>query len=221
MYLIAFPLLLIPFVLYNMVAFLLDMDFSTTCSACRCCRAEHGGDDRRSPGAVRHLSSLCRDPQGDAAGQRAIMDHILSFVLFIVMIVEFIVVPRAADLDVPDADGAELRRRARRLHHHHPDRAARHRARSARSTWRAAADGLPYIETLIDARPRDRGGGRVERGRMIGARRGGAAASAARPGRWRRAGRGRRRTGRGMREPRRAAHADRAASTGTRLRPVG
>ena len=29
MYLIAFPLLLIPFVLYNMVAFLLDMDFTT------------------------------------------------------------------------------------------------------------------------------------------------------------------------------------------------
>ena len=30
MYLIAFPLLLIPFVLYNMVAFLLDLSFSTT-----------------------------------------------------------------------------------------------------------------------------------------------------------------------------------------------
>ncbi len=29
MYLIAFPLLLIPFALYNMVAFLLDMDFTT------------------------------------------------------------------------------------------------------------------------------------------------------------------------------------------------
>ena len=30
MYLIAFPLLLIPFALYNMIAFLLDMQFSTT-----------------------------------------------------------------------------------------------------------------------------------------------------------------------------------------------
>ena len=40
MYLIAFPLLIIPFALYNMIAFLLNLNFATArCSACRCCRA--------------------------------------------------------------------------------------------------------------------------------------------------------------------------------------
>ena len=58
---------------------------------------------------------------------RAIMDHILSFVVFIAMIIVFIAVPTRGHRDVPDAASPELRRRARRLHRHHPDRAARHR----------------------------------------------------------------------------------------------
>ena len=40
MYLIAFPLLLIPFALYNMIAFCWTLKFQhERCSAFRCCRA--------------------------------------------------------------------------------------------------------------------------------------------------------------------------------------
>jgi hypothetical protein len=97
MYLIAFPLLLVPFVLYNMVAYLLDLSFATT---------------------LFHLPLLSGKPMpvstGDMLvllgifllyveilkatrlGSKAAMDHILSLLLFIGMLVEFVLAPRAA-----------------------------------------------------------------------------------------------------------------------------
>ncbi|MCC6888130.1 MAG: hypothetical protein IT536_06295 [Hyphomicrobiales bacterium] len=97
MYLIAFPLLLIPFALYNMVAFLLDMNFATALfelpllSGRR--MAVSTGDLLILLGVILLYVEILKATR--LAG-RAIVDHVLSFVLFIVMVIEFIAVDRAA-----------------------------------------------------------------------------------------------------------------------------
>ena len=97
MYLIGFPLLLIPFVLYNMVAFLLDMEFTTPLFSVPLLSgrsmAVSAGDLLVLLGiALLYIEIL----KATRLASRAIMDHILSFVLFIVMTIVFIAVPRAA-----------------------------------------------------------------------------------------------------------------------------
>jgi len=97
MYLIAFPLLLLPFVLYMMVAFLLDMEFMTPLFNVPLLSgrtmAVSTGDFLVLLGIfLLYLEIL----KATRLASRAIMDHILSFVLFIVMIIVFIAVPRAA-----------------------------------------------------------------------------------------------------------------------------
>jgi hypothetical protein len=97
MYLIGFPLLLIPFVLYNMAAFLLDMDLSTPMFSMPLLS---GRSMAVSTGDLLVLLGIfllyLEILKATRLASRAIMDHILSFVLFIVMIIVFIAVPRAA-----------------------------------------------------------------------------------------------------------------------------
>ena len=97
MYLIAFPLLLIPFALYLMVAYLLDIDFSTVLFSVPLLSgrtmAISAGDLLVLLGIVLLYVEILKATR---LASRAIMDHILSFVLFIVMIIMFIAVPRAA-----------------------------------------------------------------------------------------------------------------------------
>jgi hypothetical protein len=97
MYLIAFPLLLIPFALYMMVAYLLDMDFNTSLFSVPLLS---GRSMSVSTGDLLVLFSILllylEILKATRLASRAIMDHILSFVLFIVMIIVFIAVPRAA-----------------------------------------------------------------------------------------------------------------------------
>jgi len=97
MYLIAFPLLLIPFVLYNMVAFLLDMDFTTNLFSVPLLAgrsmAVSTGDLLVLLGIILLYVEILKATR---LASRAIMDHVLSFVLFVVMIIEFIAVPKAA-----------------------------------------------------------------------------------------------------------------------------
>ena len=97
MYLIAFPLLLIPFVLYNMVAFLLDMDFTTNLFSVPLLAgrsmAVSTGDLLVLLGIILLYVEILKATR---LASRAIMDHVLSFILFVVMIIEFIAVPKAA-----------------------------------------------------------------------------------------------------------------------------
>jgi hypothetical protein len=97
MYLIAFPLLLIPFALYNMVAFLLDMDFGTVLFSIPLLS---GRSMAVSAGDLLVLLSIIllyvEILKATRLASRAIIDHVLSFVLFIVMVIEFIAVQRAA-----------------------------------------------------------------------------------------------------------------------------
>jgi len=97
MYLIAFPLLLIPFVLYNMVAFLLDLDFTTVLFHVPLLAgrsmAVSTGDLLVLFGIVLLYVEMLKAAR---LASRAVMDHVLSFILFVVMIIEFVAVPKAA-----------------------------------------------------------------------------------------------------------------------------
>lgn len=97
MYLIAFPLLLIPFVLYNMVAFLLDLEFSTILFHVPLLAgrsmAVSTGDLLVLLGIIFLYVEILKATR---LASKAIMDHILSFILFVAMIIEFVAVPKAA-----------------------------------------------------------------------------------------------------------------------------
>jgi hypothetical protein len=97
MYLIAFPLLLIPFALYNMIAFLLNMPFTETAFAIPL------GSDRRMPlnvgdllVAIGMLLLYVEVLKAARFGNKGVADHILSFILFVAMVSELALVPRAS-----------------------------------------------------------------------------------------------------------------------------
>jgi hypothetical protein len=97
MYLIAFPLLLIPFVLYNMVAFLLDLSFATPLFNVPLL---HGRSMAVNTGdaliVLAVLLLYLEILKATRLSHKTIVDHVLSFVLFIAMVAEFIAVPLAA-----------------------------------------------------------------------------------------------------------------------------
>jgi len=97
MYLIAFPLLLIPFALYNMVALLLNMPFTETVSSIPL------APDRRMPlnvgdllVAIGMLLLYIEVLKAARFGGKGVTDHILSFILFVAMVSELAFVPQAS-----------------------------------------------------------------------------------------------------------------------------
>src|SRR3954447_24969501 len=96
-YLVAFPLLLVPFALYNMVAFLLNMELSTRMFSIPLlsgARMEVNVGDILVLIAV--LLLYVEILKATRMSSKAIMDHVLSMILFMGMFVEFIVVQKAA-----------------------------------------------------------------------------------------------------------------------------
>jgi len=97
MYLIAFPLLLIPFALYNMVLFILNMPLSDTVFSIPLAA------DRRLPvttgDAIVMLGMLLiylEVIKAARLGSKGVMDHLLALILFAVMACELALVPQAA-----------------------------------------------------------------------------------------------------------------------------
>ncbi len=97
MYLISFPLILLPFVLYHMVAFLLQMELGTVVFSAPLLSG------RSMPVSIGDLLVLLgvlllyiEILKATRISSKAIVDHVLSFFLFIGMVVEFIVVQKAA-----------------------------------------------------------------------------------------------------------------------------
>jgi len=98
MYLIGFPLLIIPFAIYNMIAFLMpDVKWTSTLwtvSMISGARWEVTAEDMLLTFAILLLAvEVMKSARG---GQRVLIDHILSLLLFIVMLVEFLLVARVA-----------------------------------------------------------------------------------------------------------------------------
>ena len=96
-YLIAFPTLLVPFALYNMIAFLLALDFSTPVLDIPRLSGQRmpigAGDILVILGVLLLYVEILKSTR---LLIREIMDHVLALILFIAMLVEFLAVPQAA-----------------------------------------------------------------------------------------------------------------------------
>lgn len=98
MFLVGFPLLLIPFVLYNIFVFIFSVsDWNATITSVHIIS---GGEWKIGPGdlliALSILLLFAEILKSARAGSRGLIDHMLSMVLFVVMLVEFLLVERAA-----------------------------------------------------------------------------------------------------------------------------
>jgi len=98
MFLIGFPLLIIPFALYNMFAFLFGVTNWTT--PFTSIPIISGGEWKIAPGdllvAFAILVLFIEILKSTRIGVRSIVDHMLSMLIFIAMIIEFLLVPSAA-----------------------------------------------------------------------------------------------------------------------------
>jgi len=97
MYLVGFPLLLIPLAIYNIIAFLFSIGFSDTLFTIRMMSQ---ADLNVSTGDLLIILSILllfvEVLKATRFGVKAIMDHILSFIVFVAALAEFIMVQQAA-----------------------------------------------------------------------------------------------------------------------------
>ena len=97
MYLIGFPLLVVPFAIYNMIAFLTPgMSWTDTVATIH---LVSGKDWTVTPEEILLAFSVIllgvEIVKATRMGIRGLLDHVLSMVLFIAMLVEFLLVARA------------------------------------------------------------------------------------------------------------------------------
>jgi hypothetical protein len=136
MYLIAFPLLLVSFALYNMILFLLNMPFTDTAASIPLM------DDRRMSLTLGDLlvlfSFLLLYLEVLKAARfpgKSVMDHLLAFILLVAMVAELVFVPRAMTptllllaglsfIDVLTGISLSFAARSRRIRVENPDHAS-------------------------------------------------------------------------------------------------
>ena len=98
MYLIGFPLLLVPFAIYNIVAFLMpSVSWTETVTAVHMVSGAawpmSAGDILIAVSVLFLFGELMKSTR---IGVRSVVDHALSLILFLAMIVEFLLVAQAA-----------------------------------------------------------------------------------------------------------------------------
>ena len=98
MFLIGVPLLVVPFAIYNMVAFFMpELDWTKPLPPVH---IVSGGDWAMSPGDILIVFAILilffELVKSTRIGLRTIIDHMLSAVLFAVILVEFLLVKEAA-----------------------------------------------------------------------------------------------------------------------------
>ncbi len=97
MFLVGFPLLVIPFALYNMIAFLIGLSWTNDIASFG---MMSGADWALTPGdilvAVSILLLFGEMLKSTRLSTRTIVDHLLSTLLFIGMLIEFLLVKQAA-----------------------------------------------------------------------------------------------------------------------------
>jgi hypothetical protein len=98
MFILGFPLLLVPFAIYNIIAFLMPgVSWTGTITSVR---MMSGGDWTMSAGdfliVLAIILLFAEMMKSTRIGVRSVVDHGLSLVLFLAMIVEFLLVPQAA-----------------------------------------------------------------------------------------------------------------------------
>ncbi|MEI9804583.1 MAG: hypothetical protein WDN48_09120 [Pseudolabrys sp.] len=127
MSLVGFPLLLIPFAIYNIVAFL--MPGVSWTGALTTVHMVSGADWSMSPGdmlvALSILLLFGEMMKSTRIGIRSVVDHGLSLVLFLAIMVEFLLVKQGGHRDLLPAADDQLRRCARGLRRDAAHRATR------------------------------------------------------------------------------------------------
>jgi hypothetical protein len=97
MFVLGFPLLLLPFVIYNMIAFLTGVSWTAPVTTVHMMSGQDWvltWEDILIAFAIFLL--WIEMIKATRMGMRSVMDHILAMILFIVMLVEFLLVPQAA-----------------------------------------------------------------------------------------------------------------------------
>jgi hypothetical protein len=98
MFILGFPLLLVPFAIYNIIAFL--MPGLTWNGAVTTVHLASGGDWSMSPGdmlvVLAILTLFGEMMKSTRIGMRTVVDHGLSLVLFLIFMAEFLLVKQAA-----------------------------------------------------------------------------------------------------------------------------
>jgi hypothetical protein len=96
-YLVAFPMLIVPFALYNMLAFLLNLEFDKVVFSIP---PYSGQSTQVSSGDILVILGVfllfVEILKATRMSTREIVDHILSLVLLIAMLTEFMFVPQCA-----------------------------------------------------------------------------------------------------------------------------
>ena len=97
MYLIGFPLLVIPFAIYNMIAFLMPgLHWTETVATIKLIFGTDWAVTSEDILLTFSILLLALEiMKSTRIGVRTIVDHILSMILFIVMLVEFLIVKQA------------------------------------------------------------------------------------------------------------------------------
>lgn len=97
MYLIGFPLLLIPFAIYNIVAYLFGAGFTDTIFSVPMLSQAVLDVTTSDLLIILAIFLLFLEIlKATRIGTKSIIDHVLSFVVFIAMAAEFMILPRAA-----------------------------------------------------------------------------------------------------------------------------
>jgi hypothetical protein len=136
MFLIGIPLLVIPFAVYNMVEFLTPGATAGAMWTHQLLSVQmmSGATWTLTVGelllALSLLILFIELVKASRISTRSLIDHLLSTLLFIGMLVEFLLVKQARDRDVLLAAGDFVRRRDRRLYDHDARRAAQRSGRS-------------------------------------------------------------------------------------------
>ena len=134
MFLLGVPLLIISFAIYNIVVFILP-GFAWSMEVLRFPLAS-GGEFAVSAGdliiAGSILILLVEMLKAARLSRRSVIDHLLSMVLFVGMLIEFLLVRQAASSHLFPAARHQLRRRDGRLRHQRSRRPARYLVLRAR-----------------------------------------------------------------------------------------
>ena len=102
MFMLGFPLLLVPFAIYNIIAFL--MPGVSWTSSLITIHMQSGADCSLSPGDILITFAILmlfgEVMKSTRIGVRTVVDHALSLILFLGMLVEFILVKQAASATI-------------------------------------------------------------------------------------------------------------------------
>ena len=97
MYLVGFPLLLVPLAIYNMIAFLFSLGFSDTVFSIPMMSGATLGVTTGDLLIILSIFLLFIEIlKATRFGVKSIVDHLLSFVVFVAALLEFIMVQQAA-----------------------------------------------------------------------------------------------------------------------------